>query len=168
MSEASSGNYSMGAAGSMQAPKRAKEYLLQDLKKMDQGNLGLSSAQKQQMTQSAQQAAAAQAGAQQADLRQKQMAAGSGFSGYEAEASRQLATGAGEAAAGTAQKADVLGAQMAQTREKETRGRLERQQERSRDNARYWAQFGVDVNESVAAIVAMGGEMYGDFAGGGM
>ena len=161
-------NYEMTGAGSMQAPKRAKEYILQDLKKMDEGKLGFSTGQKQQMTQAAQQAAAAQAGDQQAALRQKQLASGSGFSGYDAEASRQLASGAGEVAAGASQKADALGARMAQTQAKETRGRLERQQERARDNARYWAQFGVDVNESVASIVAMGGEMYGDFAGGGM
>jgi len=167
-SEAFGSNYSVNWAGGMEAPTRAKEHLLQDLKKMDQGNLGLTAAQKQQMGQTAQQAAAQQGAAQQTALRRKQLAEGGGFSGYGAEASRQIAAGTGEAGAQVTQQVEALSGEMAQAQATEIRGRLERQQERKRDNDRYWAQFALDANESMAAIAAMGGEIYGDFAGGGM
>jgi len=152
----------------MRAPKRAKKQLLSDIYKMDEGQLGLSTAQKEQTAQSAQQAAAAQAGAQQAQARRADMAAGAGFSGYSAQAQRDLGTGAQEQAAKSRAQSDAMSAQLEQTQAAEIKGRLERQQERARDNARYWAQFAIDANESMASIAAMGAEIYGDAMGGGM
>jgi len=38
---------------------------------------------------------------------------------------------------------------------------MERQQERARDNARYWANFALDANESVASVIGMIGESAG-------
>jgi len=154
-------DYTVNWTGGIEAPTRAKEYLLDDLQRMAGGGLGYSQAQRQQMAGAAQQAAAGQIGTQQKQLRRGGMAGPGTFSGYEAEASRQMAGGAAEVGARAALQADVQSNQLAMQQAAEIRGRLERQQERAEDDARYWTQFALNMNESMASIGGMFAESMG-------
>jgi hypothetical protein len=146
-------DYETTAFGGVKAPKRAKQLLLQDLKKGAKSpqEMGLSASQKEQMADTIKLEQQQQARAAAEDLKQSGLAGG-GFTGYKAEQARQgqkqAAEGAGAATAG----AERVSLQLAQQRQDKTRNRLEAQQERARQNAQFWSQQGINLAAGIIGL----------------
>ncbi len=116
------------------APGEAAEILRADVEAMKAGDLGLSEQEREQLASKAQTAAGAQIQAQQAQLARERMAGGGGFGGQYAEMQQQLGAQAGEAGARARAAADEASQRLAEARRAEILGRLERQQDRSRED----------------------------------
>lgn len=118
----------------MWAPGEAAEILRADVEAMKAGDLGLSEQEREQLASKAQTAAGAQIQAQQAQLARERMAGGGGFGGQYAELQQQLGAQAGEAGARARAAADEASQRLAEARRAEILGRLERQQDRARED----------------------------------
>ncbi len=148
-------DYKMTSSGGIRAPKRAKKMILDDLKKATKSpqEMGLSKSEREQMTDEAKVTATQQARAASEDLAQAGLAGG-GFTGYKAEGARQAQKASSGAAAAASAGAQQLSKQLAKQKYDQTRARLEAQQERSRQNAQFWAQQGVNLARGVAEAAA--------------
>jgi hypothetical protein len=149
--------YSMGAFGGVAAPKRSKEALLGDLKRIQTNpqEAGLTLAEREGLTDEAKQAASAQAGTIATDIAQAGLG-GTGWTGQLAESARQVGKNVSEAVAGASSDAYKYSNEVARQFARDTRARLEAQQERARQNAQFWAQKGIDIGQAVASAVIPG------------
>lgn len=112
--------------------KRAKRLLLEDLAKMERGELGLSDAEKHQMALRGDTAAAQQAGAMQRNIARAGLQ--TGMSGQAAEAQRNVAKEATEAATANRAAGNDLSARLAEARRQEALGRLDQQRKYKRED----------------------------------
>lgn len=140
--------------GPMGAARASKGILGQDVERMQKGELGLSEGEQRSMTDKALQQANRQVAQQQKNINRQAMAAGgtgNQFTGQAAALSRDLAEQSAEAGAKAAQQASELSVQLAEQRAADTRQRLERQQDRARQNV----MNGINVAMNTAQL-AMG------------
>ena len=148
--------YQMGNFGGMAAPKRAKQALLGDMQRLSESpqDAGLTSSERDQMTEEAARAAGAQSQAISTDLAQTGL--GSGWSGQMAETARQAAGGVQNAVAAASSDAYKYSNQVARQFAQDTRARLEAQQERALQNAQFWSQQGINLAEMVPSLIGLG------------
>jgi hypothetical protein len=118
--------------------KQAKQLLLDDLKAMEEGELGLSAAEKGQIVSQAQEEAGATLRAQQADLARQGLQLGGAARGEAAKAQRGVAAEAAEIGAKARLSAEQLSEQVAQSREQQIRAELQRQEAIQRQNRAFW------------------------------
>jgi hypothetical protein len=140
--------------------KRSKALLLEDLERMRSGELGLSKSEIMSMAGQAAEQAGASAQAQQAAIQQQSMAssgAGRGaFKGQAAKAAAGLNEATTSAAAQATSEANQFSKQLAHGQRQEIMSRLGQQQDRGRQNAQYWSNFGLNVVDT-ALGAAKGG-----------
>jgi hypothetical protein len=152
-------DYKMTATGGIRAPKRAKQSILGDVKRDAMGEGGLSQSQKEAMGEEARVAGAQQGKTVAEDLAQAGL--GSGWSGQMAEAARQTTKGSAAAGAMGSADASKYSEGLARQFAKETKARLEAQQNRSRQNAQFWSQQGLNMAKAIpglgASFKGMGG-----------
>jgi len=128
-----------------------RDQLKEDVEKWRTGQLGLSDAEKQQMTAGALQNIQATTRGQEAQLRRDASAtAGTGRSGAAQQAMANLQMAQTGAAAQAAGQTEQLSQQVAQQREARVVGQAERQLDRIRQD---WAQAGAAVEKSHDQIV---------------
>ena len=138
--------------------KTRKRILKEDIARMQAGQLGLTMAEQESMAgAAAQQAGAGIQGVQQGVA--QQALAGSpvqGVSGRAALLQRQLGSEMGQAGALARSEAARLSQEKAMGEKASIEGALERQQERARQNAQFWADLlrGTMAGASEAAIKA--------------
>jgi hypothetical protein len=143
-----------GAAGGVRSVKRSNDLLMGDLKRMQSGDLGLSSAEKQQQISSQTDTAGRAVGANQMAL--GQLAAANPFAaGQLQSAARAGNQQAAQAGAQAAQSVDTLSAQMAQQEAGQIRDRLEAQRERRRENVQMGIETALEIPKSAAAAAAV-------------
>ena len=126
------------------APPEASALLRDDVEALQNQELGLSGNEKDQFAAKQQELAGQQVGAQQTEINRQQMSSGGGFSGEYSAASQQLGGQAAQAGAQAYGQADEVSRQLAEGRRAEILGRLERQQDRSRENMRWAIDEGQD------------------------
>jgi len=131
------GNAASTFTGTWAGPA-ANQLLRQDVKALQEGELGLSEQEKDTMASKQQTLAGQQIGAQQEEINRQQLGSGGGFAGQYAEMSQALGGQAAQAGAQAYAGADEVSRQLAEGRRAEILGRLERQQDRSRENQQ-WA-----------------------------
>lgn len=123
----------IGMFGGVQAKRRFNSALVGDVKRMEDGALGLSRNEKGRIAEGAQMAAGAQAAAQTADAQRQSMATGaSPFVGHAAQLQRDIGQQAQETAAQAAVGADELSQGLAAAEKADIMARLERQRERQK------------------------------------
>ena len=132
---------------------KANRMLAQDVDAMQAGELGWSDAEKEQYASEAQTAAGMQAQAGQQELARQQLASGTGFGGQYGELMQQMGGTAGGAAAQARAQANELSRQQGEARRAEILGRLERQQDRGRENIQ-WATD--EYEEFIGTIMDVG------------
>ncbi len=118
----------------MWAPGTAAELLRSDVEALEGGDLGKSEAEIQQHAGKSATQAGALLGAQQTDLNRERLGSGGGFGGQFSEMVQQLGGKAAEAGAQARAKAIEWSEQLAEARRAEILGRLERQQDRSKED----------------------------------
>jgi len=136
--------------------KTYKEMLKADVRRLQTNpeSLGLSAAQRKQMVSEATEAAGSQRRAQMEDLAQMALA-GQGFQqGAFSQAQRDVVEGAAQDAASAAQKVNDLNRRIIDAEKSRIRAELDAARGRARDDARFWAQFGLD---SAATLVQAAG-----------
>lgn len=123
--------YRRGAFGGTNAVGRYNKALLGEIRRADEGTLGLSQNEKERIADSGARAAFQQAQGLQTDLARQVMAGGNGIvTGQTADLSRDIAGEAAEAAAQSRVQADVLSQQLAEQRRQALFDRQERQSDR--------------------------------------
>ena len=122
--------------GSWIAPA-ANRQLREDAMALSEGTLGMTEAQKGSLASKEQALAGAQVAKQQEDINRKALASGGGFAGQYAEATQALGGEAAEAGARAYARADEVSLQLAEARRAEILGRMERQQDRNRENVKW-------------------------------
>ncbi len=138
----------------MSSSGRTQRLILQDdLRKLQQGNLGLRDQQKEKMVAEATAQASSQAQAQQAEIGRQALAqggpAGQQFTGQAALLQRELGKQTQAAAGQAATEVNKMDVALAEAQRQDTIARAERQQDRIRENV----MFGVENIMNVAAIV---------------
>jgi hypothetical protein len=147
------GPYSMTEITGTWAGPASNRMLRQDVDAMQAGELGWSDAEKEQYASEAQTAAGMQAQAGQQELARQQLASGTGFGGQYGELMQQMGGTAGGAAAQAQAQANELSRQQGEARRAEILGRLERQQDRGRENIQ-WATD--EYEEYVGTVMDVG------------
>lgn len=149
--------------GGMAAPARAKGLLMSDLQKMNEGQLGMSQAEKQQAIGAATQAAGAQTAALQSQMAGQALATGgpaNQFAGQAQQANMALNKQAAETAAQAAGDVNKTNAAITEAQRQDINARLGAQQERARENA----MFGVNSALQLQQILAQGAASAGKTA----
>lgn len=137
--------------GKLKPVKRAKHELQKALNRM--GTEGLSEDQKTQMASKAAEQAGAQIQGASTELSQAALS-GQGFQAGEfAAAQGELGDAAAEASAQARSDAERMSQAIAAQRDAQAMAALERQQERAKENARYWLSFGIDTSKAIPEIM---------------
>ena len=126
--------------GGMTPGNRSRQYLLNDLKKMETGGLGMSASQKNQAVDSANTTAAVNIQGQAKDLGQASLAAGpmSAVSGRAAQTQRDAAAQLANAGALASAETEKTSQALAEQQRQAIRGGLEREQDRNRQDTQFW------------------------------
>jgi hypothetical protein len=150
--------------GGMNAGDRSRKALLADLKRADSGDLGMSSSEKRQAVDSANQQAGANVAAQAKNLGQATLASGpmSAVSGRAAQTQRDAAAQLANAGAMATAETEKTSQALAEQQRQSIRGALEREQDRARQDTQFWV--GMLLNPSLIAGI---GSVATDIAGAG-
>lgn len=135
-----SSTYKLDAFGGMNPGDRSRKYLLGDLKKMENGQLGMSDAEKRQATDAANATAAANVQGQAKDMGQASLASGpmGAVSGRAASMQREAAAQLGNAGALASAETEKTSQALAEQQRQAIRGSLEREQDRNRQDTQFW------------------------------
>lgn len=135
--------------------------LQQDLKKLQQGTLGLGEQQKEKMVAEATAQASAQAQAQQAEIGRQSLAqggpAGQQFTGQAALLQREIGKQTQAAAGQAATEVNKIDVALAEAQRQDTIARAERQQDRIRENVMFGMEHLAEVGAIVGAILGAAG-----------
>lgn len=139
-------------SGRLKPVQTYKDILKQDVKMLqeDPTKLGMTEAQRRQMQSEAQQADAAQRQAQIQQLGQQALAGGAVSQGQLQQAAQTVAQQGGEAAAKTSADINKLNQRLIEQRKQQIWSDLDAARQRSREDARFWSQFGVDTALGIA------------------
>lgn len=126
--------------GGMNPGDRSRKMLLADLKRAESGDLGMSSSEKMQATDAANQQAGANVAAQAKNLGQATLASGpmSAVSGRAAQVQRDAAAQLGNAGALASAEVEKTSQALAEQQRQSIRGALEREQDRNRQDTQFW------------------------------
>lgn len=151
--------FKLDPLGGIGAGDRSRQYLLGDLKKMEEGRLGLSGAEKRQATDAANQQAAANFQSQARDMGAAQLASGpmSAVSGRAAASQRQAAAQLSQAGAMASAETERTSTALAEQQRQAIRANLEREQDRQREDTQFWASLLLNPQMVGAAASAVGG-----------
>lgn len=147
-------------AGANSFPAQAKALLRADLQRMQAGKLGISDPVQAQMVEAARSQAAGEAAQGQGQLAQAALTAGPGGAA-SIQGAQQAALAGGQrataqAAAGAATNVAKTSQQQAQAEQARIRSAIERQQDRSRENAQTYTQMAADTGVGVVGAVMPG------------
>jgi len=135
-----SSTYKLDAFGGINPGDRSRKYLLSDLKKMENGQLGMSSSEKRAAVDSANSQAAANMQGQAKDMGQAALASGpmSAVSGRAAQVQRDAAAQLGNAGALASAEVEKTSQALREQQRQAIRGSLEREQDRNRQDTQFW------------------------------
>ena len=135
-----SDTYKQDTFGGMTPGNRSRQYLLNDLKKMSTGSLGMSDSQKNQAVDKANAQGAANIQGQAKDLGQASLAAGpiSAVYGRAAHTQRDAAALLANSGALASAETEKTSQALAEQQRQAIRGSLEREQDRNRQDTQFW------------------------------
>jgi len=146
-----------GRKDNLRPVKTYKDMLKQDINTLqsDPSKFGMTEAQRRQMLGEAQQADAAQRQAQVQSLGQQALAGGPIAQQQLQQAAKTAASEGGEAAAQASADISKLNQRMIEQRKQQIWSDLDAARQRSREDVRFWTQFGLDSAAAVGSV-AMG------------
>lgn len=155
---AQAGRDSMGD-GSLKPNRRLKEQLLADYKTLQTNPdaFGLSDGERSQMVSEATEAGNTQRQAQTTQLSRDALAGQDFQRGAFVDAQRAVADTAGQEAATASVEANKLSKALQEQEKARILGDMDKRAQINREQAQYWAQFGLDSVEAVASIAKSAG-----------